>query len=84
MQALDDNQRTEALVKKIDTGFAEMRAEFKTVRTEIKGAERELRSEIIAARSDARSDFRTLIAVTIAMWVTTILCVVGVFLQQNL
>lgn len=77
MQALNDDPRIESLEKKIDKGFAE-------IRTEIKGAERELRSEIITARTDARSDFRTLVALSFAMWVTTILCVVGVLLQHQL
>ena len=87
MQALSDEQRMEALESKIDKGFAEMRtemrAEFKTVRSELKGTERELRTAIMSARGEARSDFRTLIAVSIAMWVTTILPILGVFLQHT-
>ena len=95
MQALNDDQRIEALEKKIDKGFAGMQAEFRTVRTEmraeIKGSERELRSEIIAARgearesivaarSDARADFRALIAVVISLWAATVLTVLAAHL----
>jgi hypothetical protein len=76
MQAPSDNQRIEALEEKIDKGFAE-------VRVQIASSERELRTQIIAARDDARSDFRTVIAVTLGMWVTTILSIVGVLLQHQ-
>lgn len=81
MQALSDDQRIEALEKKIDDGFAEMRTEFKTVRTEmrteIKASERELRAEIISARSDARGDFRTLVALVVSLWAATVLTVLA-------
>lgn len=84
MQALNDDQRIEALEKKIDDGFAEMRAEFRTVRTEmrteIKASERELRSEIISARSDARGDFRTLVALVVSLWAATVLTVLAAHL----
>jgi hypothetical protein len=76
MQALPDDQEVEVLERKIDEGFDEMRREFNTVRTEIGtralSSERGLRSEIVAARSEARADFRTLIAVVFAMWVATV------------
>jgi len=82
MQALSDDQEVEVLERKIDEGFAEMRREFTAVRTEIGtralSSERGLRSEIVAARSEARADFRTLIAVVFAMWVATVLAVLGV------
>jgi hypothetical protein len=77
MEATDDNQRIGVLEKKIDDGFAEMRSQIIT-------AERGLRTEIGSARGDARSDFRTLLAVTFAMCVATILCIVGVLLQHHL
>jgi len=84
MHALSDDQRIEALEKKIDDGFAEMRTEFRTVRTEvrteIKGSERELRAEIISARSDARGDFRTLVALVVSLWVATVLTVLAAHL----
>jgi hypothetical protein len=95
MQALSDDQRIEALEKKIDDGFAEMRTEFGTVRTEvrteikasekelrneIKGSERELRAEIISARSDARGDFRTLVALVVSLWAATVLTVLAAHL----
>jgi hypothetical protein len=54
MHALSDDEQVGRLEKKVDDGFAEMRAEFKAVRAE------------------ARSDFRTLIAVNLTMLVTMI------------
>jgi uncharacterized protein YdhG (YjbR/CyaY superfamily) len=84
MQALNDDQRIAAVEKKIDDGFAEMRREFRTVRTEmrteIKASERELRSEIISARSDARADFRTLVALVVSLWAATVLTVLAAHL----
>jgi uncharacterized protein YdhG (YjbR/CyaY superfamily) len=84
MQALSDDQRIEALERKIDDGFAEMRSEFRTVRsevrTEIKASERELRAEIISARSDARGDFRTLVALVVSLWAATVLTVLAAHL----
>jgi hypothetical protein len=78
MQALSDDQhiaaieaKVDKLEKKIDAGFAEMRAQ-------ILASERALRGEITSARSDARQDFRTLLAVIFGMWTTTVLAVVGV------
>jgi hypothetical protein len=35
MQALSDEQQLERLEKKVDDGFAEMRAEFRAIRGEI-------------------------------------------------
>jgi hypothetical protein len=53
MQALSDDQHVAAveakvdrLEKKVDDGFAEMRAEFKAVRSEAREDFRELRGEI--------------------------------------
>jgi hypothetical protein len=69
MQALSDEEQI-ALEKKIDRGFAEVRAQ-------IASTESNLRSEIVAVRTDARADFRTLIAVVVAMWCATILAFVG-------
>jgi hypothetical protein len=45
MQA-GDEQRIEALEKKVDDGFAEMRTEFKAVRGEVREDLREVRGEI--------------------------------------
>jgi hypothetical protein len=76
MQALSDEQRVEALEKKIDNGFAEMRTEFKAVRGEIRTESAAIRAElggqVMAARNDARSDFRTLISVMLTMLVAMI------------
>jgi hypothetical protein len=77
MQAMSDNEQVARLEKKIDDGFAEMRVEFRAVRTEMEGTGTALRSEIAGVRADGRADFRTLIAVVVAMWVATILAVVG-------
>jgi hypothetical protein len=76
--------RIEALEKKIDEGFAEMRTQIvaseRALRTEIisvRGEVHAVRGEVHSVRSDARSDFRTLIAVVVAIWVATLLSVVG-------
>jgi hypothetical protein len=87
MQALSDDQHVAAieakvdrLEKKIDKGFAEMRADSVEVRAQIVSTERALRTEIVAVRSDGRADFRTLIGVVFAMWTATMLGVIGVLL----
>jgi hypothetical protein len=67
---MSDEQRIGTLEQKIDSGFAEMRAEFVAVRNQIVATERALRSE-------SRSDFRTLVSIVIAMWVATALSVVA-------
>jgi hypothetical protein len=89
MQALSDDQhiaaieaKVDKLGKKVDDGFASMRTDSLAVRSQILSSEHELRSEIIAARSDARADFRTLIAVIFALWAATILAIVGVLLAH--
>jgi hypothetical protein len=71
MQALSDEQQMDRLEKKVDE-----------VRAQVLSSERGLRSEIIAARSDARADFRTLLAVVLAMWTSTVLAVVAVLLGR--
>lgn len=78
-----DEQRMGALEKQIDDGFAEMRSEFKVVRSEILSAERGLRSEIISARSDARADFRTSVALVFALWGATVMAVVALMLSHT-
>jgi hypothetical protein len=82
MQALSDDQRIDSLEKKIDDGFARVDQGLTEMRSEIKSSERGLRSEILSARSDARQDFRTLLAVMIGMWTTTVLAVVAVLVDQ--
>jgi hypothetical protein len=73
---------------RIERGFEEMRAqvmsserglrgEISGLRGEIGGLRSEVAAEISSVRGDARSDFRTLIAVVVAMWVATVLTVVG-------
>jgi hypothetical protein len=78
MQALSDEQGIDALEKKIDAGFAKVDHGFAEMRSEIKSSERGLRTEILSARSEARADFRTLLAVVVSLWATTVLAVIGV------
>ena len=47
------------------------------LRAEITGLRSEVTAEISSVRGDARADFRTLIAVVVAMWVATVLTVIG-------
>jgi hypothetical protein len=89
MQALSDEQHIAAieakvgkLEKKIDDGFAAVRTDSEAAREQILSTERALSGEIIAARSDARADFRTLIGVVFAMWTATVLAVVGVLVAH--
>lgn len=78
-------EKVERGFEKVERGFAKVERDFEKVdlrfevmRTLILSSERALRSEIAAARSDSRADFRTLIAVVFAMWTATVLGVVGV------
>jgi hypothetical protein len=89
MQALSDDQhiaaieaKVDRLEKKIDDGFAEIRTDSGEVRSLIVSTERAFRGEIVAARSDARADFRTLIGVVFVMWTATVLAVIGVLLAH--
>jgi hypothetical protein len=88
MQAMSDDQRIDVLEKKMDEGFARMDRGFAETRAQIVSSERALRGEITglrgevtaeisSVRGDARSDFRTLVGVVVAMWVATVLAVVG-------
>jgi hypothetical protein len=87
MQALSDDQHIDVLEKKMDKGFAEVRADIRRgseeLRAQITSSERGLRTEIVAARSDARADFRTLITVVIAMWTATLLGVVALLVNHS-
>lgn len=75
MQVMSDEQRVDSLEKKIDKGFAETRAQ-------ILSSERSLRSEIIAVRTDARADFRTLVALVFGLWAAWVLAVTGVLVAH--
>ena len=77
MEGLADKQRMDTLEKKMDEGFARVDRGFAEMRAQIQSSERALRGEIAEVRSDARSDFRTLIGVVVAMWVATMLAVAG-------
>jgi DNA-binding FrmR family transcriptional regulator len=82
MQALSDQQhierlegrmdrfegRMDRLEKKVDDGFTECR--------------RELKSEITAARSEARADHRTLLSIQLTTIVAMILGFAALFLQH--
>jgi hypothetical protein len=80
MQALSDEQRIDSLEKKMDEGFTRMDDGFSEIRGAIKASERGLRSEIIAVRADARSDFRTMLALVVALWAATVLTVLAAHL----
>lgn len=89
MQALSDDRhiatigaKVDKLGKKVDGGFASMQVDSLAVRAQILSSERALRSKIVAARNDARADFRTLIGVVFAMWTATVLAVVGVLMAH--
>lgn len=62
------DRRMDRLEKKVDDGFAETR--------------RELKGEITSARSDARSDFRTLIGVQLTTIVAMVLGFAALLLQH--
>jgi hypothetical protein len=87
MQALHDDERVATLEQKIDKGFAETRAQIvsseRETRAQIVSSERALRVEIDTARSDARSDCRTSLAVMVGMWVATVLAVVEILLNHS-
>ena len=89
MQALSDSQhiaaieaKVDKLEKKIDDGFAKVEDGFASIGEQIVASERALRSEISTARSDARADFLTLIALVFSLWTATVLAVVGVLVAQ--
>jgi hypothetical protein len=84
MQALSDDQhiaaieaKVDKLEKKVDDGFAEVRAEFKNVRTEMREDFREVRGEIGALH-------RLTIQLFAGMWLTMILGFAGILLQHQL
>ena len=64
MKFLWDERRIDALEKKVDDGFAEMRREF------------------TAVRSESREDFRTLLGIVLAMFMTMIFGFAAILLQH--
>jgi molecular chaperone GrpE (heat shock protein) len=62
MQALSDEQRIDSVEKKIDDGFAEMRAEFKDLsaemQAEFKAVRSETQAEFKAVRAEVHDDFK--------------------------
>ncbi len=84
MQALSADQHIAAIEAKVDRLETRIDVGFADMRTQIVSSERALRGEILAARTDARADFRTLIGVVFAIWTATVLTVVGVLLAPAL
>ena len=75
MQALSDEQQMGRLERKVDDGFVRLESK-------VEESTRELRSEVLSARSEGRQDFRTLLAVIFGMWATTVLAVVAILLNH--
>ncbi len=75
MQALSDEQQIDRLEKKVDRLATKMDEGFTAVRSE-------LRTETAEVRSESRADFRTLVGVLLAMYVTMILGFAAILLQH--
>lgn len=71
MQALSDEQQMNRLEKKVD------RVDSRVDRLETK-----IEDGFAAARSETQADFRTLLGVLLAMFMTTILGFAGILLQH--
>jgi hypothetical protein len=69
--------RIDKLEKKVNDGFADMRAEFKSVRTEMREDFREVRGEIGALN-------RIVMQMFAGMWLTMILGFAAILLQHHL
>jgi hypothetical protein len=82
MQALSDEQQMDRLEKKVDKGFVEMRGQILASERVLRSEITSVRGEVTSARSDARQDFRTLLAVVFGMWTTTVLAVIGILLNH--
>jgi hypothetical protein len=91
MQALNDGQhiaaveaKVDRLERKVDGGFGRLEtkidAGFVEMRARVESTETALRTEINEVRSEARGDFRTLIAVILSLWVATVLTVLAAHL----
>ena len=72
--------KVDRLEKKVDARFDKVDAGFAEMRRTIEASEARLRTEIISARSDARSDFRTLVALVVSLWAATVLTVLAAHL----
>jgi hypothetical protein len=71
MQALSDEQQMDRLEKTVDRLETKMDGGFAAVRTE-------LRAETEGVRNESRADFRTLVGVLLAMYVTMIFGFAGI------
>ncbi|HTR76292.1 MAG TPA: hypothetical protein VMH33_13640 [Solirubrobacterales bacterium] len=70
MQALSDEQQMDRIEQRIDR-----------LEVRIDGFEARVAGEFAAVRSEARADFRTLIGVLLAMFMTMILGFAGILIQ---
>ncbi len=82
MQAQSDEQRIDTLERKVDEGFAKVDEGFAEMRREFKDVRADMRQEINMVRSEARADFRTLIAILLPMYLTIILGFAALLLQR--
>ncbi|HTR74401.1 MAG TPA: hypothetical protein VMH33_03970 [Solirubrobacterales bacterium] len=80
MQALSDEQQMERLEKKVDDGFAEMRAEFRAIRGELGS----VRSEFGSVRGELAALTRGMIWAFVALFATVTFGFAGILLQQHL
>jgi hypothetical protein len=82
MQAMSDEQQMERLEKKVDDGFAEIRAEFRAVRAELRGEIGSVRSERRSEIGSVRSEIGALNRSIQAMWLTMVLGFAAILLQH--
>jgi hypothetical protein len=80
VQALNDDQHIAAVEAKVDRLERKVDDGFGRLERKIEESTREMRTEVLSARSDARSDFRTLITVCISLWAATVLTVLAAHL----
>ena len=78
MQALSDEQQLERLEKKVDDGFAEMRAEFRAIRTEMRAESASVRAEFGSVRAELGALARTTFWGMIGLYATMIFGFVGI------
>jgi outer membrane murein-binding lipoprotein Lpp len=85
MQASSDKQqmdRLETRMDRFDTRMDRLDTRMDRLETKVDTGFAEMRGEIMAARSDARQDFRTLLAIMLPMFLTMILGFAGILLQH--
>jgi hypothetical protein len=58
-ERLDDlNSRVESIDRRMETGFADMREEFRSVRAEMKGESQSIRQEMATGFTSVKSEFQ--------------------------